>query len=304
MKIPPPAESGFTSTTPLPLYWARYSESAKRGEQPGGLTGRHPIVVLHGGPGAEHDYLLPQMLGIAAPDRALVFYDQRGGGKSKTDDRTPITWRTQVDDLALVARELGLDSGEGLTIVGYSWGGLLAMLYAIEAAAGRVSPRVGRLVLVDPAPVTRAFRDRFEREFAARQAGPIVRQLRDELAASGLKESDPEGYRQRSFELSVAGYFADPRRAHDLTPFRVVGRVQQSIWESLGDFDLTRPGMLDSVGVPAMIVHGRQDPIPLESSEAAARALRCRLTVLESCGHVPYVEQPEQLFGTINSFLA
>src|SRR5689334_20667349 len=104
MKIPPPDASGFTSTTPLPLYWARY-----------GAEGAKPILVLHGGPGAEHDYLLPQMLGLAAPDRALVFYDQRGGGKSKTDDRTPITWRTQVGDLALVAGELNLDSGDGLT---------------------------------------------------------------------------------------------------------------------------------------------------------------------------------------------
>ena len=292
MKIPPPRESGVTSTTPLPLYWARY-----------GTPGARPILVLHGGPGAEHDYLLPQMLGIATPDRELVFYDQRGGGKSKTDDRAPITWKTQVEDLALVARELSLDSGDGLTIVGYSWGALLAMLYAIEAAAARSARPVARLALIDPAPVTRAFREQFEKEFSARQAGPVVRQLRDELNASGLKESDPETYRQRSFELSVAGYFADPRRAHDLTPFRVVGRVQQSIWESLGDFDLTRSGFLDSVRVPSLIVHGRQDPIPLASSEAAAASLRSDLVVLENCGHVPYVEQPEQLFTALNNFL-
>jgi proline iminopeptidase len=297
MKIPPPDASGFTTTTAVPLYWARYGPLALSRSRP-------PALVLHGGPGAEHDYLLPQMLGIAAPDRALFFYDQRGGGRSKTDDRTPITWKTQVDDLALVARELSLDSGDGLTIVGYSWGALLGILYAIEAAAGRVQPPVARIVLIDPAPVTRAFRERFEKEFAARQAGPVVRQLREELNASGLKESDPEAYRQRSFELSVAGYFADPRRAHDLTPFRVVGRVQQSIWDSLGDFDLTQPGMLDSIRVPALIVHGRQDPIPLESSEAAARSVGCPLVVLDNCGHVPYVEQPRQLFESINSFLA
>ena len=295
MKIPPPSESGFTKTTPLPLYWARYRGD---GREPG-----RPILVLHGGPGAEHDYLLPQMLALGDTGRELVFYDQRGGGRSRTDDRTPITWQTQVEDLALVARELELDPGEGLTVVGYSWGALLAMLYSIEAAAGRVAPRVARLALIDPAPVTRAFRERFEKEFAARQAGPVVRELREALAASGLKESDPEAYRQRSFELSVAGYFADPRRARDLTPFRVVGRVQQSIWESLGDFDLTGPGQLDSVGIPSVVIHGRQDPIPLESSEAAAASLRCPLVVLENCGHVPYVEQPDQLFSALNSFL-
>ena len=292
MKIPPPDGSGATTTTPLPLYWARYGSGDAK-----------PILVLHGGPGAEHDYLLPQMLGIARSDRQLVFYDQRGGGRSKTDDRTPITWRTQVEDLALVARELSLDRGDGLTIVGYSWGGLLAMLYAIEAAAGRVAVPMARLALIDPAPVTRAFREQFEKEFNARQAGPVVRQLRDELNASGLRDTDPEAYRQRSFELSVAGYFADPRRAQDLTPFRVVGRVQQSIWESLGDFDLTTPGFLDSVRAPSLIVHGRQDPIPVESSEAAAKALQSELVVLEECGHVPYVEQPRPLFEALNTFL-
>ena len=291
MQIPPPRESGYTTTTAIPLYWARYGE-------PGG----RPILVLHGGPGAEHDYLLPQMLALATSGRDLVFYDQRGGGRSKTDDRTPITWRTQVEDMAAVVVELGL-AHDGLVVVGYSWGALLAMLYAIEAAASRVGPAPTRLVLIDPAPVTRAFRQRFEQEFMARQSGPVVRQLRDELAASGLKESNPDAYRQRSFELSVAGYFADPRRAHDLTPFRVVGRVQQSIWESLGDFDLTSPGMLDSVRLPTLIVHGRQDPIPLASSEAAARSLQSPLLVLEECGHVPYVEQPEQLFTAMDTFL-
>jgi proline iminopeptidase len=295
MKIPPPQESGFTTTTPIPLYWCRY--------RPPAPSSGPPILVLHGGPGAEHDYLLPQMLALRESGRDLVFYDQRGGGRSKTDDRAPITWHTQVDDLALLARELGLDGGEGVTLVGYSWGALLAMLFAIEAAAGRVTPAVARLGLIDPAPITRALRDRFEREFNARQAGPVVSRLREELAASGLRESDPDAYRQRAFELSVAGYFADPRRAHDLTPFRVVGRVMQSIWESLGDFDLTQPGMLDTVRAAALITHGRQDPIPLESSEAAAESLRCPLVVLEDCGHVPYVENPGPLFSAMNSFL-
>ena len=63
-----------------------------------------------------------------ADDHELVFYDQRGGGRSRTDDATEITWRTHVADLAAVATELGLTP---LEIVGYSWGGLLAMLYAI-----------------------------------------------------------------------------------------------------------------------------------------------------------------------------
>ena len=284
--IPPPRAEGFTKTTPVPLFWAEYGDPAAP-----------PLLLLHGGPGASHEYLLPQMLELAE-GRRLVVYDQRGGGRSRhDDDREPIGWRDQVADVARIVEELGVAP---LDLVGYSWGGLLAMLYAIEAAAGRVAPAPARMALLDPAPVTRAWRDQFEAEFARRQAGPEITALREELQRSGLRESDPEGYRQRAFELSVAGYFADPRRAHDLTPFRVTGRVQQSIWSSLGEYDLT--AALETVRIPALIVHGRQDPIPLDSSQTAARALASPCVVLDDCGHVPYVEQPEKLFDALRRF--
>jgi proline iminopeptidase len=279
----------MTATTSMPLYWAKY-----------GPVAADPLLVLHGGPGANHDYLLPQMLELA-DEHQLVFYDQRGGGRSRGDDRAPVTWRTHVEDLDLVIDELGTTP---LAIVGYSWGGLLAMLYAIEAAAGRTRFQPERLILIDPAPVSRRFRKQFEAEFARRQTDSRILALREQLLSSGLRERDPAGYRQRVFELSVAGYFADPSAARELTPFRVTGRVQDSVWESLDDYDLTAPGQLDSVVVPSLIVHGRQDPIPLESSEAAARSLRARLVVLEHSGHVPYVEQPAALFRAIRSFLA
>lgn len=289
--IPPPRSSGTTTTTDVPLYWCLY-----------GQTATERALVLHGGPGAHHDYLLPQMLRVAELDggRELLFYDQRGGGRSRTDARTPITWRTQVDDVAAVLRELSLEQP---TIIGYSWGGLLSMLYAAESAKRTDVPRPRSLVLIDPAPISRRHRAAFEAEFARRQAGADVVRLRDELAASGLRERYAEAYRQRNFELSVAGYFAHPEAAKDLTPFRVNARVQQSVWDSLGDFDLASDGTLASIRVPAMVLHGRQDPIPLRSSEEAARAMDAELVVIEDCGHVPYVEQPESLFSAVGRFL-
>jgi proline iminopeptidase len=101
--IPPPRESGVTTIADVPLYWARY-----------GTPGAPPLLVLHGGPGADHAYLLPQMLELSK-DFELVFYDQRGGGRSKTDDRAPITWQTHVDDLERVIDELAISP---LTLVG------------------------------------------------------------------------------------------------------------------------------------------------------------------------------------------
>jgi proline iminopeptidase len=285
--IPLPLASGVTTTTAVPLYWCRYAPPDPRSR----------LVVLHGGPGAHHDYLLPQLLALAE-ERDCLFYDQRGGGRSKTDDRAPIAWQTQVADLTAVIAELVPGP---LTLVGYSWGALLAQLYAIEAAAGRAGPVPARMVLLDSGPITREWRLAFEAEFARRQSGERIAALRGALAASGLRESDPEAYRQRTFELSVAGYFSDPARARDLTPFRVTGRVQQSIWESLGDYDL-RPA-LSGLRIPTLVVHGKDDPIPLASSEAAAAALGAERVWLEECGHVPYVERPGELFSAVHDFL-
>lgn len=287
--IPTPRASGYTTTTDVPLYWASYGP-------PGGAR----ALVLHGGPGADHQYLLPQMLELAQ-SRELVFYDQRGGGRSTTDDRQPVTWQTHVADLGHLIRELGLEEP---TLVGYSWGGLLAGLYAAEAMRDASLAPPARIALIDPAPISRQFRERFEAEFARRQAAPSVRALRDELARSGLRERDPDEYRHRTFEISVAGYFADPRAAQNLTPFRVVGRIQHSVWESLGDYDLAADGRLAAVHCPVLVVHGRQDPIPLASSEAWAHALSAKLVTLEGSGHVPYVEQPAALFAALEEFLA
>jgi proline iminopeptidase len=134
-----------------------------------------------------------------------------------------------------------------------------------------------------------------------RQQAPGIQRLREELTASGLREKDPVAYRQRAFELGVAGYFFDHRNAGNLTPFRVVGRVQQSVWESLGNFDLL--GQLEGLRVPTIVVRGRDDPIPAASTLEAARALGTKPVLLDECGHVPYVEQPGQLFAALDTFL-
>jgi len=284
--IPAPREEGFTTTTGSPLYWAKY-----------GRPGAPKLLVLHGGPGADHRYLLPQMLHLGEK-HDLLFYDQRGGGRSRADARIPITWKTNVEDLGAVVEEFGL---EPLSIVGYSWGAMLGLLYAIEQ---RANPRLSapeRMSLISPGPLTREYRRQFEAEFARRQQSPEIQRMRDELAASGLREKDPEAYRQRAFELGVAGYFSVPRRAADLTPFRVVGRVQESVWESLGNFDLISD--LKGIKIPSVIVSGRDDPIPLASSSEAANALGTNLVVLDECGHVPYVEQPQRLFRALDPFL-
>lgn len=285
--IPAPRQSGFTTTTLVPLYWAAWGpESGPK------------LLVLHGGPGAHLDYLLPQMLHLAERYN-VIFYDQRGGGQSTSDAREKITWQTHVADLDAVIRELAIDP---LSLVGYSFGGMLALLYCIETKTNPGLKIPARLALIDPAPLTQEYRRQFETEFARRQSGPEITQMREELAASGLRETDREEFKQRTFELAVAGYFADPKKAHDLTPFRVTGRVQKDVWESLGpDFDIL--SKLSRADFPVLFVHGRDDPIPSESSVKGSEAMGAELVLLDDCGHVPYVEQPGALFAALDRFL-
>jgi proline iminopeptidase len=229
----------------------------------------------------------------------LLLYDQRGGGRSRASDNSPIGWRDHVADFAAICNESGISRP---SLVGYSWGGMLALLCSIAQLDDASLPAPSRLLLISPAPVTTAYRAEFDANLKARGNTPEIAQDRARLMASDLRETDPDAYRQRTFELGVAGYFADPAKAHDLTPFRVVGRVQQSTWESLREFDL-RPG-IERLRLPARIVFGRDDPIPAASSIDVSRSLQTEPVVLEHCGHVPYVEQPQKLWEAIDPFLA
>jgi proline iminopeptidase len=251
-----------------------------------------PTVVLHGGPGADHAYLLPGFDRLAR-GRTLIYYDQRGGGRSSVPRDTPVGWREQVEDLEALRVFWRL---EQLVIAGYSWGALLALLYAVEHPG-----RVARLALVSPAPVWRAARADYEQRLAERNAAPDIQAERQRLQAEGLRERNADEYRRRMFELSVAGYFYDWRRAGDLTPFRITGRTQQEVWDSLGDFDL-RPA-LAALRMPMVIVHGEDDPIPMHTVEELARLTGAALHRVPRCGHVPYVEAPEAFEAALDDFL-
>lgn len=251
-----------------------------------------PTIVLHGGPGAHHDYLLPGFDALAQ-GRELIYYDQRGGGRSAVPRETPVGWREQVADLEDLRQQWDL---EQLALAGYSWGGLLGLLYAVE-----FPHRVSHLALVSPAPAWREARTEFERRFAERNLAPELQHQRATLRASGLREQDPEEYAQRLFELSVAAYFFDPARARDLTPFRVTGRTQQEVWASLGDYDL-RP-RLSRLSLPALVLHGEADPIPLEASSTVAELLGAEFHRLPRSGHVPYVEAFPEFVRLLDGFL-
>ena len=105
-----------------------------------------PFILLHGGPGMFHDELYPY-LGNWPESNKVIFFDQRGNGKSVMDkiDSTNFTVELMVEDLEALRIEFGIDK---LNIIGHSWGGLLALYYAAT-----YPEHVKRLLLTDAAPV-------------------------------------------------------------------------------------------------------------------------------------------------------
>lgn len=257
-----------------------------------------PLVLLHGGPAASHDYLRPQLDRLAGteagPPRRLVYYDQRGGGRSSLSAGTmPGGAGDHVDDLERLRAHLGV---ERLRLCGYSWGGLLALLYALSHP-----DRVERLALLSPAPAWAGARAAMLENLRRAGERREVAEWKASLDLPSLSARDPEAARRARFAIAVAGYFVDPRRALELTPFRVIQRSEQAVWSSLADYDL-RPRLSSLRGVPALVAHGREDPIPIATAMDTAERIDARLVALDRCGHVPYIEAPRPLFAALDSF--
>lgn len=249
-------------------------------------------VVLHGGPGADSS-TLSGYLDVLADGRLLRYYDQRGCGRSTCPPDSDLGWHRHVADLAAVLEHFRSDAA---TLVGHSWGALLALLYA---AANR--DRLGRLALIAPAPISGHGRELFMQRLAERLESPDVVARRRALENSGLKQRNPTEYRRRAFQLSMMPYVCDPDDARRVKPFLVAERVRDAVWRSLGEYDLTND--LQRLRVPTLLIHGRHDPIPLEESQHTADVLGARIEVFEQSGHLPFLEEPERFRCLMDEFL-
>lgn len=257
-----------------------------------GPEGAPPVLVLHGGPAAHHDYLLPGFATLADTFR-VVLYDQRGGGRSVAARDADLGWERHVEDVSTVIDALGLGRPH---VAGYSFGGLFAMLHA-----ARQPTRVDRLALCSTLPGFGGFRPAYEARLTAAQARPDVVAARDALERSGLRETQPEEYRRRRFALSIAGYVRDLRHAYGVTPFKVNARAADLVRASLGEFDFRGDlGAID--GARTLVVHGEDDPLDVTHARDLATRLGARFAPLPACGHVPYVEAPEPFFDMLRGF--
>ncbi len=266
-----------------------------------------PTVVLHGGPDFGHDYLLPDLDELADLFR-LVYYDQRGRGRSFSGESPDgISMASEIDDLDRVRDWTGHAS---IALLGHSWGGLLALEYAI-----RRPDRVSHLILMNAAPASHAGMLAFRGALAAsRSPGQIERivALRSDSAyLRGDIAADAEYYR-----IHFSAALRRPEHLDKVVRQLRVGSSPEGIvaaraiedtlyaqtW-SADDYDLL-PG-LRSLRIPTLLIHGQHDLIPLDIARRIADAIPgSRLVVLADCGHFAYMEQPDRVRAVIAEFLA
>ena len=265
-------------------------------------NGPDTVVVLHGGPGLSMSYLAADLAPLAH-GRTLVFYDQRGGGFSQIGF-TPeqIALDRHLADLEAVREHFGIRK---MTLVGHSWGALLAGFYAREHA-----DRLERLVLLNAAPITAAQWGEFEANITARADSATNARL-NELAFTWLTAGGNRAMCDEFLRLRFATYFADPGKISnlrgawcDVPEATAAGLLPThlTILGSLGNWDL-RP-QLGHVNVPTLVVHGTADVVPFATSTGFAQAIPgARLVVLDGVGHFPWMEDAVPFFTTVSTFL-
>ena len=294
-----------TSAAPNPPSFAAQPVASRLEVEPGVSlwyqavgTGGDTVIVVHGGPGSHSGYFLPDLQPLSR-GRTLIFYDQRGGGRSTlVGDSARLTAADHVRDLEAVRRHFGLDR---LTLVGHSWGGALVGLYAAEHPE-----RVRRILLVSAMPLRM---EAYAAEQAERQrARPLdtarVRQLRA-LAASGRDTLDPVGACRERVALVADSTTPHARGSFcDASPeaLRNGPRVAAATMRSLAGRD-RRQG-LDRVTAPALVIHGADDAIPPSSAREWAETLgNARLLLIPHARHAPYAEAPDAFFPAADRFL-
>jgi pimeloyl-ACP methyl ester carboxylesterase len=232
--------------------------------------------VLHGGPGGAHDAL--EGLGaLAERGRSVVFYDQLGSGESdRPDDPSLWTVETYVEQLRSVREGLGL--GE-IHLFGSSWGGMLALEYALTQPEGLAS------LVLNSTPTS-----------APRWAEETAR------LAEGLDEQE---FRRRH----IIRLDPEPevlQRAREKFGKQVYetmwGPNEFTVTGTLKDWDVI--GRLGEIRVPTLITSGRHDectPTLVEPLHAGIAG--SEWAIFEESAHMAYLEETERYLQTVGGFL-
>ncbi len=259
-----------------------------------------PLLVLHGGPGAGHDYL--ETLEALAVDRPVFFYDQLGCGESDRPD-DPSLWRIErfVAEVGAVRRGLGL---EKVHVLGHSWGGWLAIEYMLTCPSGVLS-----LVLAGTSASTAEY---------ARTVAPLVAALPVETRETLRRYEALGAYHHPEYEAAVMRFMQRHLCRLDPWPDALVrsGRNIEGtpVYEAMfgpNEFTVTgnlkewdRSDRLHEIVVPTLITCGRSEGAGPSCAATLQKGIAgSRLQVFERSTHMAHLEKPEEYARVIREFL-
>jgi len=272
-----------------------------------------PLLILHGGPGASHDYFLPHLVPLARKNR-LVFIDERGSGKSpKLENPAQYTVENMVEDIEAVRQALRLGP---INLLGHSCGGVLAQAYALK-----YQQNLRHLVLCSTFHSTREMNEVFKTMKA--KMAPALRKRIDKLEAAGLyghgkeyeKNRYPPDYMVAAWGEGYFPYLFQKRPDANFDPTatgNMAWDVYREMWGSHGEFiidgNLTSveyAGRLPAIQVPTLITAGDHDECdPSLSREMQALIKGSKLVVFPESGHMTFVDQPRLFLEAVQSFLS
>lgn len=263
------------------------------GEGPGKL----PLLCLHGGPGAPHDYL-ESLEAVAETGRRAIFYDQVGCGNSSRSDESLWNIETFVDEVGVVREALGLDRTH---IFGSSWGGMLAMEYALTQPSGLA----GLVLSSSPAsiPLWAEETGRLRRELP-----PEIQQVLDDpqAAEADYEAAMMEFYKRHVIRTDpmpdgVARTFEKMRGDSDVYN-HMQGPNEFVITGTFKDWDIT--DRLGEIRVPTLFTSGRHDECTPMQAEIVHRGIPgSEWVIFEDSSHMQFAEEPARYLEVLDDFL-
>ncbi len=258
-----------------------------------------PIMVVHGGPGLDHNYLRPG-LDVLAASHALVYYDQRGTGRSVWPvDSAHINLDAFVADLDTLRQALGFDQ---VTVLGHSFGGLIAMKYAMDHP-----DHVKALILMDTSEPGSRYKAQATRRALAARTPEDSTELARLVASPGYAAHDAATLSE-IYKVAFRSEFLDPKRVDELKLKLLPAtahngpEVARLLGTDVADIDWWP--LLPTLESPTLVIQGRADPMPMAMvQELVATLPRAQLAVMNA-GHFPEVEDPAGLVAAVSTFLA